>query len=158
MTSRSSSDDDSGSFPLLCLQTPSTPHQSKSMSSARETLSFIEEGKKHDRVGKCAPCSLYYGCVVKIEAFQLIFLFFVCKSCIRVMFARSSFFPRCALSSPILPKWKIHSINFHFSPIVSGGHIWASRHALSGRILQGEFDVFDFCDPIAPYVTNLQFD
>lgn len=48
MTSRSSSDDDSGSFPLLCLQTPSTPHQSKSMSSARETLSFTEEGKKHD--------------------------------------------------------------------------------------------------------------
>lgn len=121
---------------------------------ARDPLVY-RRGKKHDRMGKCAPCSLYYGCVVKIEAFQLIFLFFLCASRAFVSCLQGLLFFLAVFPFPILPKWKIHSFNFHFSPIVSGGHIWASGHALYGRILQGEFDIFDYCDLIAPHLWQI---
>lgn len=121
---------------------------------ARDPLVY-RRGKKAWQSGKVRAVLVVLRLCCENWSFPADFLvFLVCKSCIRVMFARSSFF-LAVFPFPIMPKWKIHSFNFHFSPIVSGGHIWASGHALYGRILQGEFDIFDYCDLIAPHLWQI---
>lgn len=114
MTSRSSSDDDSGSF-HCCVYKHHQHHTSRNQWAARARPSRLQKREKSmtewesARRARCTTAVLWK---LKLSSW---FSCFSCASRAFVSCLQGLLFFLVVFPFPILPKWKIHSFNFHFS-------------------------------------------